>query len=123
MSTQTTRRSPVDSPSAISSSTVASEYQRTSIARATVRGRRVHTRREEHRHAETVAAQRAVWEAAGIDGYEFTLEIVAMVLGGTYRFSVVGGEPVTAGSPHSGPPPTSIPHSSLVDGIPDHTSR
>ena len=46
--------------------------------------------------AATVAAQRATWEAAAIDSYDFTLRYPTDFLFGTYQISVVDGTPVSA---------------------------
>jgi hypothetical protein len=46
--------------------------------------------------AATLTAQRAAWEAARIDSYDFTLSYTTMFLFGTYRISVVDGAPVSA---------------------------
>jgi heat shock protein HslJ len=43
--------------------------------------------------AETLARYRGIWDAAGIDSYDFTLQIVTMMLDGTYQISVVDGTP------------------------------
>ena len=45
--------------------------------------------------AETLARYRAIWDAAGIDSYDFTLQILGMFLYGTYQISVVDGTPVS----------------------------
>ena len=42
--------------------------------------------------AETLARYRAIWDAAGIDSYDYTLQILGMFLGGTYHISVVDGD-------------------------------
>jgi hypothetical protein len=52
--------------------------------------------------AATVAAQRAIWESAAIDSYDFALRYTTDFLFGTYHISVVDGTPVSAQRVESG---------------------